>query len=83
MQYANHIFNGIYPTIISIGLFWAFHMLHQDIRIRYINSVKLLLVLSIDISPQLSYKLTILSSQLKFEKHIQCNPLSLGWVLII
>ena len=32
MQYAYHICNGIDPTVISISLFWAFHMSHKDLR---------------------------------------------------
>ena len=32
MQYAYHICDGIDPTGISIGLFWAFHMSHKDLR---------------------------------------------------
>ena len=32
MQYAYHICNGLDPTIISISLFWAFHMSHKNLR---------------------------------------------------
>ena len=32
MHYANHICDGIDSTVISISLFWAFHMSHEDIR---------------------------------------------------
>ena len=32
MQYAYHICNGIGPTVISISMFWAFHMSHKDLR---------------------------------------------------
>ena len=31
MQYAYHICKSIGPTVISISLFWAFHMSHKDL----------------------------------------------------
>ena len=84
MQYAYHICNGIDPTVISISLSLAFHMSRKDLSGLYmIFATALSVAVAICISPLLSYKLTIPMSQLKFEKHIQCNPPSYGWVLII
>ena len=87
MQYACHICKCIDPTFISISLFWAFHISHKDLMkgggVHMIFATALSETVEIYIFPLLSYKLTIPSSQLKFEKHIKCNPPSFGWMLII
>ena len=72
-------------TIISIGMCLAFDMSYKDLGRdeHMIFSISISVGVERYVSPLLSYRLMIPSSQLKFDKKKnQCNPPSLGWVLM-
>ena len=66
-------------TIISIGLYFS-QSLGRDEHM--IFAISLSVGVERYVSLLLSYRLMIPSSKLKFDKQIQSNPPSFGWVLM-
>ena len=78
----DHICNGVKPQsfvfVCTEHLKCLTKIFGIGLNIMFANAISA--ALEMQVPPALSYKLTTSSSQLNFEKQIQCRPKSLGWV---
>ena len=79
---ADHTCNGVKPQSFVFICTEHLKCLTKifGIGLNIMFAIASLAALEMQVPPALSYKLTASSSQLNFEKQIQCRPTSLGWV---
>ena len=79
---ADHICNGVKPQSFVFICTEHLKCLTKvfGIGLNIMFAIAISAALEMFVPPALSYKFTTSSSQLNFEKQIQCRPTSLGWV---